>query len=41
MSWTDPARDGTGAAVIASQDQRPESLVLVVNFLERLRSPRP
>jgi hypothetical protein len=33
----DPARDGSRAAVIRSEDARPESMVLVVNFFEHLR----
>ncbi len=41
VSWTDPALDLTRAAVIASTERRPESLVLVVNFFERLRGARP
>jgi WD40-like Beta Propeller Repeat len=36
VAWTDPAPDLTRAAVIASPDPRRESLVLVVNFFERL-----
>jgi hypothetical protein len=36
VAWTDPAPDLTRAAVIGSEQQRRESLVLVTNFFERL-----
>ena len=41
VSWVDPSPDGTGAAAIRSEDARPESMVLVVNFFERLRRLAP
>jgi serine/threonine-protein kinase len=37
VSWVEPSMDGTRAAAIRSEDARPESMVLVVNFFERLR----
>jgi serine/threonine-protein kinase len=37
VSWVEPSIDGTRAAAIRSEDARPESMVLVVNFFEHLR----
>jgi len=37
VAWVDPSIDGTRAAAIRSENARPESMVLVVNFFERLR----
>jgi serine/threonine-protein kinase len=37
VSWVDPAPDQTRAAVIRSEDPRRESMVLIVNFFDRLR----
>lgn len=37
VSWIEPAMDGTRAAAIRSEDARPETMVLVVNFFEHLR----
>jgi hypothetical protein len=41
VSWVDPSPDGTRAAAIRSEDARPESMVLVVNFFEHLRRTAP
>jgi hypothetical protein len=41
VSWVEPAMDGTRAAAIRSEDARPESMVLVVNFFEHLRRVAP
>ena len=37
VSWVDPAPDSPRAAVIRSEDPRRESMVLIVNFFDRLR----
>jgi Tol biopolymer transport system component len=39
--WVDPSSDGTRAVVIRAEDARSESVVLVVNFFDRLRRAAP
>lgn len=41
VSWVDPSPEAAGAVAIRSEDARPESMVLVVNFFERLRRLAP
>jgi Tol biopolymer transport system component len=41
VQWVDPAPDGTRAAIIRSDETRPESLVLLVNFFDHLRRTAP
>jgi hypothetical protein len=39
--WLDPSIDGTRAVAIRSEDARPESVVLIVNFFDYLRRRAP